>query len=80
MVLGIQNILMAEPSVLKEERQILSAYIATGLWHYYLITEDKIFLQEMFPTISESIEFVMSIQVEEGDIYWAVEEGKEPFG
>jgi tetratricopeptide (TPR) repeat protein len=66
-----------EPSVFRKETNFV-AYISTGLWHYYLITEDKIFLQEMFPIISKSIEFVLSLQVEAGDIYWAVEEGKSP--
>ena len=54
-----------------------SAYIATGLWHYHLIFEDKIFLRKMLPTLSRALDFIFSQQTEKGDIYWAVEEGKE---
>ena len=54
-----------------------SAYIATGLWHYYLIFEDKNFLKYMLPTITKSVNFVTSMQTEQGDIYWASEEDKE---
>ena len=54
-----------------------SAYIATGLWHYYLIFEDKDFIEHMLPTLTNAIDFVLSMQTEAGDIYWASEEGKE---
>ena len=54
-----------------------SAYIATGLWHYYLIFEDKDFIEHMLPTLTKAIDFVLSMQTEGGDIYWASEEGKE---
>ena len=54
-----------------------SAYIATGLWHYYLIFEDKDFIETMLPTLAKALDFVLSMQTEGGDIYWASEEGKE---
>ena len=54
-----------------------SAYIATGLWHYYLIFDDKDFIEHMLPTLTNAIDFVLSMQTEAGDIYWASEEGKE---
>jgi len=34
----------------------LSCYLAVGLFHYYLITEDKAFLVQMWPTLSKAIE------------------------
>ena len=61
----------------KRRETNFSAYIATGLWHYYLIFEDKIFIEKMLPTLSKAIDFVLSMQTENGDIYWASEEGKE---
>jgi len=54
-----------------------SAYIATGLWHYYLIFEDKDFIEHMLPALTKAIDFVLSMQTDGGDIYWASEEGKE---
>ena len=54
-----------------------SAYIGTGLWHYYLIFKDKDFIENMLPTLSQALDFVLSMQTENGDIYWACEEGKQ---
>ena len=61
----------------KRRETNFSAYIATGLWHYYLIFEDKDFIEHMLPTLTKAIDFVLSMQTEGGDIYWASEEGKE---
>ncbi len=63
--------------VTKRRETNFSAYIATGLWHYYLIFEDKDFIEHMLPTLTKAIDFVLSMQTEGGDIYWASEEGKE---
>ena len=68
--------LMSSP-VTKRKETNFSAYIATGLWHYYLIFEDKNFLKFMLPTIIKCVNFVTSMQTEQGDIYWASEEDKE---
>ena len=68
--------LMSSP-VTKRKETNFSAYIATGLWHYYLIFEDKNFLKFMLPTLTKSVNFVTSMQTEQGDIYWASEEDKE---
>ena len=61
----------------KRRETNFSAYIATGLWHYYLIFEDKDFIETMLPTLAKALDFVLSMQTEGGDIYWASEEGKE---
>ncbi len=50
----------------------LSCYIAVGLFHYYLLTEDIAFLKEMWPTLSKAIEFALSLQTPNGEIYWAI--------
>lgn len=50
------------------------AYIATGVWHYFLITQDTVFLQEMFPCVARAINFVLRYQSPTGEIYWAVAE------
>ena len=46
------------------------AYIATGVWHYYLITGQKDFLEEMWDTVFKAIEFVLRLRGPEGQIYW----------
>ncbi|MEX2488954.1 MAG: hypothetical protein WD356_05435 [Pseudomonadales bacterium] len=47
------------------------AYVATGLWHLYLITEDDEFLQSMWSVVHMAIEFVLRLQGDKGQIYWA---------
>ena len=54
-----------------------SAYLATGLLHYFLIFEDKKFLERLFPSLEKAMDFVISSQTSKGDIYWAKEEGIE---
>ncbi len=47
------------------------AYVATGVWHYYLVTGEMDFLQSMWPVVEAAIEFVLRLQGEQGQIYWA---------
>lgn len=49
------------------------AYIATGVWHHYLISEDDAFLSDMWPMVQKAIGFVLSLQSEHGEIDWAVD-------
>jgi uncharacterized protein (DUF608 family) len=50
----------------------MSAYIAVGVFHYYLITRDTEFLIHMWPTVKAAIDFVLSLQAPTGEIFWAV--------
>jgi hypothetical protein len=50
----------------------LSSYIAVGLFHHYLMIEDKAFLKEMWPTLARAINFALSLQTPNGEIYWAI--------
>lgn len=54
------------------------AYIATGIWHYYLATSDQVFLRNFFPCVKQAIEFVLRYQANTGEIYWAVNQRGEP--
>ncbi|WGL16755.1 terpene cyclase/mutase family protein [Microbulbifer bruguierae] len=49
------------------------AYIATGVWHHYLITGERAFLLRFWPTVSRALDFVLSLQSEHGEIQWAVD-------
>ena len=49
------------------------AYIATGVWHHYLISENLDFVKAIWPTVTRAIEFVVALQTEHGDIHWAVD-------
>jgi len=49
------------------------AYVATGVWHHYLITENSAFLNDMWPMVQGAIEFILSCQSQHGDVAWAVD-------
>jgi hypothetical protein len=50
----------------------LTAYIAVGVFHYYLISGDFTFLKDMWQTVYSAIGFVHNLQTPHGDIYWAI--------
>ncbi|MBB3167124.1 prenyltransferase [Simiduia aestuariiviva] len=50
------------------------AYVATGIWHHYLITEDRSFLQHHWQMVRQAINFVLRFQSVHGEIDWAVDE------
>jgi hypothetical protein len=47
------------------------AYIATGVWHYVLVTGDEGFARRMWPTVRRAIDFVIGLQLDGGEICWA---------
>lgn len=47
------------------------AYIAVGVWHHWLITHDRSWLDEMWPVVDRAIEWVLALQRSTGDIVWA---------
>ena len=47
------------------------AYVATGVWHYYLVTQDIQFLERLWPVVERAIEFVLRLQGDKGQIFWA---------
>ena len=49
------------------------AYVATGLWHYYLATQDRQSLTRYWPMVCQAVEFVLAQQAPSGEIYWAVD-------
>ena len=51
-----------------------AAYICVGIWHFYLVTKDKDFLEEYFPILKKAMDFVSSMQTASGDILWALDE------
>lgn len=53
------------------------AYVATGVWHHYLVTGDRAFLDECFPWVSAAIDFVLRYQSADGEIAWAVNDNGE---
>lgn len=47
------------------------AYVATGVWHHYLLTGDSGYLEAMFPVVERALEFVFALQQPRGEVIWA---------
>ena len=48
----------------------VTCYVATGVWHHYLVTGDTAYLAELWPTVEAAIDFALDFQRETGEIAW----------
>ena len=55
--------------VTKRKETNFVAYISTGVLHHYLVYKDRNFLEKIFPTVRKSVDFILSMQTDQGDIY-----------
>ena len=53
-------------------------YIAVGIWHYFLATDDRAFLKEFWPTVKKALDFAVLHQQPTGEILWAVDTTNTP--
>jgi hypothetical protein len=72
------NYLSNEPVDRNHRETNFIAYIATGVWHHYLLSNDKNFLRRLFPVVKKAVDFVLKYQSPTGEIYWAVAEDGTP--
>ncbi len=56
------------------------AYIATGVWHQYLVTGERGVLEEFYPVVDRAMAFVLSLQSSHGEVDWAVDADGKPLG
>lgn len=47
------------------------AYIATGVWHHWLVTADIGFCERFWPVVDAAMAFVLDLQTARGEIIWA---------
>jgi hypothetical protein len=50
----------------------MSAYVAVGVFHYWLIAEDRAFVEVMWDTVRRAVDFTLCHQNTGGAVYWAV--------
>ncbi len=55
------------------------AYFATGVWHHYLTTGDRGFLEHCWPTMRRAVDFVLGLQRPRGEIIWAQRADGDPW-
>jgi hypothetical protein len=47
------------------------AYVAAGVWHHWLLFEDRGFVEALWPMVERAVEFVLDLQTPRGEILWA---------
>ncbi|MCU1395416.1 MAG: hypothetical protein JWM34_3844 [Ilumatobacteraceae bacterium] len=55
------------------------AYVATGVWHHWLCTWDRGFVDHLWPTVDRALEWVLGLRRLDGTILWAVEPDAKPW-
>jgi hypothetical protein len=55
------------------------AYVATGVWHHFLLHRDAGFLDVMWPVVEAAIDFVLDLQTPRGEILWARHDDGTPW-
>lgn len=51
----------------------MSAYLAVGVWHHWLLRQDRSFVNRMWPVVRKGLDFVVSLQLPFGGIAWSQE-------
>lgn len=68
----------SEPDNRERRESNFVAYVATGVWHHYLVSGNSRFLASCWPMVDAAMQFVLSLQSEWGDIDWAVDAAGRP--
>ena len=68
-----------DPAIDRRETNYI-AYVATGVWHHFLVTGDQDFLARFFPVVTRAIDFVLRYQGPDGEIDWAVDQNDRALG
>jgi hypothetical protein len=55
------------------------AYIATGVWHHWLCTWDRGFVDHLWPTVERALEWVLAMRKHDGTVLWARNEDDAPW-
>jgi hypothetical protein len=66
-----------------EDRRLdtnVCAYLATGVWHHFVITKDAGYLEELWPVVERAIEFVLAWQRPGGELTWSLDPDGTPQG
>ena len=51
----------------------MSAYLAVGVWHHWLLRRDRSFVNRMWPVVRRALDFVVGLQLPFGGIAWSQE-------
>ena len=51
----------------------MSAYLAVGVWHHWMLQRDLLFVARMWPVVRRALDFVVGMQLPFGGIAWSQE-------
>ena len=51
----------------------MSAYLAVGVWHHWLVRRDDAFVRRSWPTVRRALDWVVSMQLPFGGVAWSRE-------
>lgn len=51
----------------------MSAYLSVGVWHHWLLRQDRPFVDRFWPVVKRGLDFVVSLQLPFGGISWSQE-------
>jgi hypothetical protein len=51
----------------------MSAYLAVGVWHHWMLRRDLAFVERMWPVVRRGLDFVVAMQLPFGGIAWSQE-------
>ncbi|MDE3044025.1 MAG: prenyltransferase [Acidobacteriota bacterium] len=54
------------------------AYVAAGLFHYLLVSDEVDFVVELWPVVEAAVEFVLRWQLDDGTIRWSLDAQGRP--
>ncbi|MEW5734663.1 MAG: phenyltransferase domain-containing protein [Thermodesulfobacteriota bacterium] len=52
----------------------MSSYLAVGVLHHFLVTGDQAFLSRMWPCVESAVDFAVSMQAPDGEIFWSMDD------
>lgn len=55
------------------------AYIAAGVWHHWLCTWDRGFVDHLWPTVERALDWVLTMRNHDGTVLWACEPNSKPW-
>ena len=55
------------------------AYIATGVWHHWLCTWDRGFVDHLWPTVERALAWVLAMRKPDGTVLWARTDEDKPW-
>ncbi|NUR05589.1 MAG: prenyltransferase [Nocardioidaceae bacterium] len=53
----------------------MSAYLAVGVWHHWLVRSDEAFVRRCWPAVRRGLDLAVSLQLDFGGIAWSREAG-----